>query len=474
MADKRPPTKPRILLADDEVALRESLTNMLSKEGMAVTAVGDGTKALELLKSREFDLLLSDLRMPGLDGLSLLRAIKGDFPNLGVILITAYATVESAIEAMKLGATDYILKPLLFEDLLLKIRRMLQVRDLRRENVRLRARVDQYEHGGTIVGDTPGIKEVLALVDKIAQTRSNVLIVGESGTGKELIARAVHVRGITSQGAFVPVNCGGIPATLFESEMFGHRRGAFTGAIRDKVGLFEAADGGTLFLDEIGNLPEAAQMALLRAIDDKSATRVGDTRPIRFDLRIVSATNVDPAKLVGEGRFREDLYFRLNVVMLQMPPLRERPQDIPMLARHFIKKYNAEMNRACSGIRDDALDMLVAHGWKGNIRELENVIERALIFAEDREILPADLPFETTPGDTKRKAGASALPDSASGPDDLPDRLDQAAKNFERQHIAELLIRYGYDKNRAAEALGISLPGLYRKIHDLGLPMQGS
>ncbi len=474
MADKRPQTKPRILLADDEVALRESLTNVLSKEGMAVTAVGDGTKALELLKSREFDLLLSDIRMPGLDGLSLLRAIKGDFPNLGVILITAYATVESAIEAMKLGATDYILKPLLFEDLLLKIRRILQVQDLRRENVRLRARVDQYEHGRAIIGEAPAVREVLALVDKIAQTRSNVLIVGESGTGKELIARAIHVRGITSQGAFVPVNCGGIPPTLFESEMFGHRRGAFTGAVRDKVGFFEAADGGTLFLDEIGNLPESAQMSLLRAIEDKSATRVGDTRAIRFDLRVVSATNVDPAKLVGEGKFREDLYFRLNVVMLHMPPLRERTEDIPRLVQHFIKKYNAEMNRACSGIRDDAMDILKAHRWKGNIRELENVVERSLIFVEDQEITPADLPFESPPVAAGSKADVTESPGSAAGQDRLPDRLDQAAKIFERRHIAAILDRCGYDKHRAAEALGISLPGLYRKIHDLDLPMQGS
>jgi two-component system response regulator PilR (NtrC family) len=473
MPDRTAERKPRILLADDEIPLRDSLTTVLEDEGMQVVSVGDGSHALKEIENQDFDLLISDIRMPGLDGLSLLRSVRDAYPNLSVILITAYASVESAIEAMRLGAVDYILKPLLLDDMLLKVRRVLQVRDLRRENTQLRAEIDQRHRDEAIIGNTQPMRDLLALVDKVAQTRANVLIVGESGTGKELIARAVHSGGVTAKGAFVPVNCGGIPETLFESEMFGHRRGAFTGAVRNKVGLFEAADGGTLFLDEIGNLPNGAQMALLRAIEQKSVTRVGDTRTLNFDLRIVSATNVDPVQLVNEGKFREDLYFRLNVVKLSLPPLHERADDIPLLVTHFIEKYNAEMNRACSGVSEEAMAALQAHRWKGNIRELENVIERALIFAEDRSISTDDLPFDAPghPEDNGRKAHGSAAT-GLRDTNDLPDKLDQAARVFERKHIGNILIRCGYDKNRAADALNISLPSLYRKIHDLGLPMQ--
>ncbi len=465
-------TKPRVLLADDEVPLRDSLAKVLTDEGIEVMTTGDGAEALRMLGKQDFDLLISDIRMPGLDGLALLRAVNKDYPHLGVILVTAFATVESAISAMKLGAADYILKPLLFEDLLLKVRRILHMRDLRLENRRLRAEIDQQHRRDAIIGSSIPIQNVLRLVDKVAQTRSNVLIVGESGTGKELIARAIHQRGVTSEGTFVPVNCGGIPVTLFESEMFGHRRGAFTGAIRDKTGFFEASDGGTLFLDEIGNMPLGSQMSLLRAIEQKTITRVGDTRSIHFNARIVSATNVDPAQLVEERKFREDLYFRLNVVKLHLPPLRDRPDDIPVLVHHFIAKYNAEMHRACSGISDETMDALQAHSWKGNIRELENVIERALIFAEDREITPEDLPFEAGDLPSGMSAGEAFSPPLTSISHEAPDRLEEASKVFERRHIGEILVRCGYDKNRAAGVLGVSLPSLYRKIHDLELPMQ--
>ena len=459
--------KPRVLLADDEVALREALGQVLAEEGLEVTMTGDGAEAFDLLQKRDYDLLISDLRMPGLDGLSLLRKIREHDPNLSVILITAYGSVESAIEAMKLGAADYILKPLLHEDLLLKTRRVLQMRALSRENRRLRSEVDRHRRGRVTIGESQIIRDVMRLVDKIAQTRSSVLITGESGTGKELVARAVHDRGVTSGAPFVPVNCGGVPETLFESEMFGHRRGSFTGAIRDKIGFFEAADGGTLFLDEIGNLPLNSQMSLLRAIEEKSVTRVGDTRTIHFDLRIITATNVDLSELVAQRKFRDDLLFRLNVVQIDLPPLRKRKDDIPLLVNHFIAKYNAEMKRCCTGICDQALSLLMKHAFKGNIRELENVIERALIFAEDRDIEPRDLPFASTPD--------LSDPASATGPyrlEDVPESMDEAVKIFERRHMGAILAHYGYDKGRAAKALGISLPSLYRKIHELDLPMQ--
>lgn len=465
MASPPSERRPRLLLADDEVTLRESLAQVLREEGMDVTTVGDGRSAVSELERQEFDLLVSDIKMPGIDGLELLRRVHESSPNLGVILITAFGTVESAVEAMRLGAADYIVKPLLFDDLLVKVRRLLQLRDLRRENQQLRAAVEQRAGADRIVGETPAIRHILGLVDRIAQTRSNVLIVGESGTGKELIARAIHLRGITANMPFVPVNCGGIPETLFESEMFGYRRGAFTGANRDKIGCFEAADGGTLFLDEIGNLSNGAQMALLRAIEQKAVVRIGDTRPVQFALRIVSATNRDLRELVAEGKFREDLFFRLNVMQLTLPPLRERISDIPRLVEHFIAKYNAEMKRACSGIRPGALASLTAHGWKGNIRELENVIERALIFAEDRDIDLADLPFAPPPASDT--SGAGGL-----GTTGIPDNLQDAARTFERQHLAEVLARNSHDKNRAARALNISLPTLYRKLHEHGLAGQ--
>ncbi len=464
--------KPRILLADDEAILRDSLTSVLSDEGMAVTAVANGSEALRLLNRRDYDLLISDVKMPGTDGIALLKAATSAHPNLAVILITAYATIESAVEAMKLGAADYVAKPLLFEDLMFKVHRLLELRDLRHENRRLQAKVGQDNGRYQIVGKADGLQNVVGLVEKIAQTRSNVLIVGDSGTGKELIARAIHAAGITSKGSFVPVNCGGIPEGLFESEMFGHCRGAFTGAVRDRIGFFEAANGGTLFLDEMSNLSPGAQASLLRAIEEKSATRVGDCHPIRFDLRIVSATNVDLGQLVGEGKFREDLLFRLNVVKLQLPGLGERPGDIPLLVDHFIRKYNKEMNRACSGIREEALAILKGRAWRGNIRELENVIERALIFAEDREITPDDLPFgaaATSHDSAGPERGPSATADQLQNP---PEGLAKATRTFEREQIRQVLENCGYDKNQASKLLEISLQKLYRKIRELGLPLQ--
>ncbi len=455
MPDTAPGTsRPRILLADDEVTLRDVLAQVLAEEGMDVIAVGDGRAAVDRLAAGAFDLVISDVKMPGLDGLALLEHVRGHHPGLGVVLLTAYGSVDSAVSAMKLGAADYIVKPVVFDDLLVKVRRLLQLRDLRRENERLRAEVERQGEDREIVGRSRAMQDILRLVDKVARTRSNVLIVGESGTGKELIARAIHQRGVTAAEPFVAVNCGGIPETLFESEMFGHRRGAFTGAVRDKIGFFEAADGGTLFLDEVGNLSPGAQMALLRAIEEKAVIRIGDTRAVRFELRIVSATNRDLADLVAAGKFREDLYFRLNVVQMVLPPLRDRRDDIPYLVQHFICKYNAEMNRACTGIVDEALRALLGRPWKGNIRELENVIERALIFAEDRDITPADLPFAPPPAET-----------SAAGEGSLAEVL----REVERRQIAAALERLGNDKAAAAQALGISLPTLYRKLAEFDL-----
>ncbi len=472
MTDGPQPHQPRVLLADDEVALRESLVEVLKDEGMAVTATGRGDEALELLKQGNFDLLITDINMPGLDGMSLLREAQAHCPRLSVMLITAYGTMESAIEAIRFGASDYILKPMLLDDLILKARRVLQVRELKTENRRLRAEVDHQKTQRTIIGDSSAVRQMMTLIDKVASTRSSVLIVGESGTGKELVARAIHDRGVTAEGPFVPVNCGGIPDTLFESEMFGHRRGSFTGAIRDKVGFFEAANGGTLFLDEIGNLPLGAQMSLLRAIEEKAIQRVGDTRQITIEMRIITATNIDPSQLVAENKFREDLYFRLNVVQVGLEPLRRRKEDIPLLVRHFINKYNIEMNRQCPGMSDEAMTLLQGHPWKGNIRELENVIERALIFAEDREIEPDDLPFQHPAGAQAPHMRDSDLSPSEAGGTDWPDSLDKAGKIFEAAHIGRLLKQHGYDKSQTAQFLGISVPSLYRKIHDLKLPMR--
>jgi two-component system response regulator PilR (NtrC family) len=442
-----------ILVVEDEQVLRESLVELLNDEGYEVLQASNGKEAHDLLLQRPVDLIVSDIRMPEMDGVQLLGHAKQIAPQTPVIVVTAFGTVESAVQAMRAGAHDYLLKPVQFDDLIIKVQRALEFGEM----VRTKQVIDdQLASGSTfhnLVGESKSMGKLFDTVKKLSTVKSNVLIVGESGTGKELFARAIHYNGITRDKAFVAVNCGAIPDTLIESELFGYRRGAFTGAMRDKVGYFEAANNGTLFLDEISTLPVSVQSSLLRVLEERMVTPVGDTHPRPVNVRIVAASNQDLEKMVEDGQFREDVLFRLNVVKLTLPPLRARREDIPLLVHFFLDKYMKEMNKQVLGLTNGAMRALLNHQWRGNVRELENVIERAVIFAEGREIAVEDLPFTV-----------EGLSDEVG--EDLKDALQQ----FERQHILYSLRRHNYDKNETAKHLGIGVSSLYRKLEELNIP----
>lgn len=442
-----------ILIAEDEAILRESLAELLRGEGYEVLEAPHGKAAYEMLLERGVGLVLTDIRMPEMDGMALLEHIRKTAPETPVIVLTAYGTVDSAVKAMRAGATDYLLKPVDFEDVLMKVQRALDLA----ERVRTQTIItEQLAEGATfhnLVGNSAAMAKLFETVRKLSGVRSNVLLVGESGTGKELFARAVHYNGITREKPFVAVNCGAIPDSLIESELFGYRRGAFTGAMRDKIGYFEAANGGTLFLDEISTLPVSVQSSLLRVLEEKVVVPVGDTHPRPINVRIIAASNRDLEKMVEEGNFREDLLYRLNVVKLTLPPLRSRKEDIPLLVHHFLQKYMQEMGRNVLGITNGAMRALLNHPWRGNVRELENVIERAVIFSEGRHIGVEDLPFDT--------GGVT---------DDASEDLKEALAQFERQHILYALRRHNYDKGETAKHLGIGVSSLYRKLDELGIP----
>lgn len=442
-----------ILLAEDEKILRESLAQLLVEEGYEVVPASDGQEAYELALSRPFDLVLTDIRMPRMDGMALLQHFQQLAPQTPVVVITAFGTVDSAVGAMRAGAADYLLKPVQFEDVLLRVRRALEFGEIRRDRRILSEQLAASSTFHNLIGESPAIAKLFELARKLSGVRSSVLIIGESGTGKELFARAIHYNGITRDKPFVAVNCGAIPESLIESELFGHRKGAFTGAVRDRIGYFEAASGGTLFLDEISTLPLGVQSSLLRVLEERVVVPVGDTRPRPVDVRIIAASNQDLATLCKEGKFREDLLYRLDVVRLQLPPLRQRRQDIPLLAHHFLEKYSREMSKKLLGITNAAMRALLNHEWRGNVRELENVIERAVIFAEGREVDIQDLPF----------AASAVATDSG---EDLKEALSQ----FERQHIIYCLRRHRYDKSETARHLGIGVSSLYRKMDELQIP----
>jgi DNA-binding NtrC family response regulator len=441
-----------ILIVEDEKVLRESLAGLLEQEGYQVVQAANGREAHEIVLNRPVDIVLSDVRMPEMDGPALLARLKQIAPETPVIMITAYGTVENAVDAMHAGAWDYLLKPVRLEDLLLKVQRALEFRDISRER---RVMSEQLAAGSSIqniVSESPNMIRLFEQVEKLASVKSSVLIVGESGTGKELFARAIHYSGITRSRPFVAVNCGAIPESLLESELFGHRKGSFTGAIKERVGYFEAASGGTIFLDEISSLPKSMQSSLLRVLEERSVVPVGDTRPRPIDVRVVAASNQDLEKLCATGNFREDLLFRLNVVQLVLPPLRQRRADIPLLVHHFLSKYTAEMNRHVLGVTNSAMRAMLSHEWRGNVRELENVIERAVIFADQREIRCEDLPFAHPEGE------------------ELGEDLKESLRQFERQQIIHCLKRNAYDKSASARQLGIGISSLYRKLEELDIP----
>jgi len=446
--------KLRILVVDDEASIRGEIEEALQEAGFETRSAPDGQAAAELALSDSFDICLTDIRMPNLGGVELLKRLGETSPETAVILMTAYAELETALDALRYGAADYLLKPFKHEELLSKLRRIAEHRRLVLENRNLRRAVDSVASEGStqMIGRSLAMQKVLAMVDKVASLPTRVLITGESGTGKELVARAIHERGARAKAPFVPINCAAIPEALLESELFGHVKGAFTGAVENKEGLLKTAGDGTLFLDELGEMPLAIQAKLLRALETNEIQPVGSTRRIPIGARIVTATNRDLKAESSAGRFREDLYFRLAVVELRVPPLRERREDIPLLANHFVLKYARELAREVRGISRDALRLLVGHEWRGNIRELSNAIERAVIFASGAELAPEDLP-ESFRGVVPRDP-------------EYPPELDAATREFERAHILKVIEQCGGNKRKAAKVLGIGATSLYRKLGD--------
>jgi len=383
-----------ILIADDEKNMIWALKRALKDEDYKISSASDGLEAVNMIKSQDFHLVLLDLRMPKMDGLEALKEIRRIKADLPVIMITAHGTIESAIEAMKMGAIDYISKPFDIEELKIQIRKAINIGDMSKQIEFLTEEL-RNATGKTIIGDSPKMKKILEMVDRVSKSNATVLITGESGTGKELIANALHYNSERCNKPYIKVNCGALPETLLESELFGHEKGAFTGAIERKIGRFERADGGTIFLDEIGEISLSMQVKLLRVLQEKEIERVGGTQTIKIDVRVIAATNQDLLQRVNEGSFREDLYYRLNVIPIELPPLRERKEDIPSLIEYFLDKYCKEIGRKRMEISKDALEYLVNYKWKGNIRELENIIERLVILNQkgiiEREDLPKDI-----------------------------------------------------------------------------------
>ncbi len=450
-----------ILIVDDEKNYRLILSRLLTDAGYQVTAEENPFAALELLSREDVDLVVSDLRMPRMDGMDFFRTVKEQCTTLPVIIMTAFATVETALQAMKQGVFDYLTKPFKNEEILLTVAKALEYSQLRKENDLLRRQLDQGETR-ELLGESPAMLQLLDEIKRIGPAPTSVLVTGESGTGKELVARALHRASQRKPGALVSINCAAFAENLLESELFGHERGAFTGASERKRGLLEMADGGTLFLDEIGEMSLALQPKLLRLLQEKSFRRVGGQREIACDVRIVAATNRDLEAMIIAGQFREDLYYRLNVIMLKLPPLRERSEDVALLALHFLNLYARKLGRSVHGFAAGTLALLQAYDWPGNIRELQNVIERGVIFCRGEELLPEDLPASIGGlGNTNMNQAASAL--NFDKP--LPEKLEE----FEAKLIRQAMVEARGVQASAARLLGISRSNLQYKLRKFGL-----
>lgn len=460
--------KPRILAVDDEESIREFLEIMLKKEGYEVTTAEDGQKAVELLKKKTFDMVISDLQMPNMTGMELLKYVKDNHPDLVFMIITAFGTTESAVEAMKLGAYDYITKPFKIDEVRIVIANALRSKDLEVENKQLKREMQKEYSFQNLVGNSEKMHQIYELVKRVSQSPTNVLITGESGTGKEMVAKAIHVNGPLKSKPFVTVNCGAIPENLMESEMFGHKKGSFTGAIQDKVGLFEVADGGTLFLDEVGELPLSIQVKLLRAIQERVIRRVGATDDQKIEVRIIAATNRDLEDMIRQGTFREDLFYRLNVIHIRVPPLRERADDVVMLAKHFLQKYNHRLNRTVNGISDEAMKILKKYDYPGNVRELENIIERTVALETGATILPESLPpFVNTPSGRK----LASTYEIEIGDDGID--LEKIMGQMEKELLIKAIHKANGVKKKAAKVLGITFRSMRYRCDKYGLSSPG-
>lgn len=435
------------------------LAHMLDREGYEVAPVSGGKEALQQLERKQYDVVLSDVRMPDMDGMELLEKVIDDHPDSTVILMSAYGNVEQALKAMKRGAYDYISKPFKKDEVILVLRKAEERERLRKENVRLRRELGKEVGFGDFIGKSESMQEIFRTIRKIADYKTTVLITGESGTGKELVARWLHRLSCRSKAPFVPVNCGAIPEQLLESELFGHRRGAFTDASRDKQGLFEEADGGTLFLDEVGELPVGLQVKLLRVLQEEKLRRLGDTKSIPVDVRVVAATAKDLGKMVSEGKFRDDLFYRLNVFPIHLPPLRERVDDIPLLVEHFVERTNHQLGTRVEGFAPEALKVLMSYPWPGNVRELENTVQHAIILAEDVCVTAGDLP-------DKVSGATEPLSESLSS---AGLSIKKASRILERDLIRRAIKETEGNKTQAAKLLEISHRALLYKMKEYGL-----
>jgi DNA-binding NtrC family response regulator len=448
----------KILVVDDEQSMTQFLGIVLRKEGYEVTTVNSGRDALDKVKLEAFDVVISDIKMPGMDGIQVLQSIKKLDPSIPVVLMTAYASQQSAIDAVNLGAFQYLLKNAKNDEIKLVVRNALEMRRVRSENQFLKRELKKGHEEKTIIGTSEEMTKVFRMVDKVADSEATILIQGESGTGKELIAKEIHYRSRRAAGPFVSINCGAIPRDLLESNLFGHMKGSFTGAVKDSPGLFQVAEGGTFFLDEVGEMPLATQVKLLRALQEREIIPVGGTQPIKIDCRLVAATNVDLEREVAEGRFRADLFFRLNVIPLRMPALRQRRDDIPLLVDHFLKRQ--ARGTPLKVVNKEAMELLMKYDWPGNVRELENVMERALVLDEGGVIGPEDLPDKIRFGHSHK--GSLVI-----------DSPNMTLEELEKEYILKVLNYTRWQKKRSSELLGINASTLYRKLINYGIEKPG-
>jgi two-component system response regulator PilR (NtrC family) len=462
-----------IVVVDDELSMREFLAILLRQEGYQVRAVPSAEEALAAVEAEWPRLVLTDLNLPGEDGIDLLKTLKARAAtrqkDVSVVVVTAYGTTESAIEAMRMGASDYVLKPFNNDELRLVVKKALGLQELEAENLRLKLALKGKHHFGQLVGDSESMKRIYEMVRQVKDTKISILIEGESGTGKEMVARAIHFSGVRRDAPFVAVNCGAIPENLVESELFGHKRGSFTGAVQDKVGLMQAADGGTLFLDEVATLPAAAQVTLLRALQERTFLPVGGVKEIEVDVRVIAATNVKLQDAVAEGTFREDLFYRLNVVLMTLPPLRERSDDIPALARHLVQRFAGEYQKNIVGLTPDAMELLRAYHYPGNIRELQNVLERAVALANGSLIAPPDLDERV-----RQARSPEAVAEEETDPTFPPDgvNLDARLSSIERRWLLAALDATGGNRTRAASLLQMSFRSFRYRLAKYGLDIE--
>jgi two-component system response regulator AtoC len=455
-------TTKRVLIIEDEANMRHMLSVLLRKAGYEVKAANDGKQGLEAIEGEAFDFILCDIKMPRMDGMEFLRSATDKLKDTSVIMMSAYGTVDTAIEAMKLGAYDYISKPFKTDEVLLTLRKAEERERLKTENLSLRNQIQRIEKSynfNNIVAKSKEMQSVFELIKKVADYKTTVLIIGESGTGKELVARAIHFNGSRHSGPLVSVNCGGIPETLLESELFGYKKGAFTDATKDKVGRFEESDRGTIFLDEIGELPLSLQVKLLRVLQEEEITPLGSTGVKKIDVRVVAATAKNLAEEAKKGLFREDLYYRINVVSIYLPPLRERLEDIPLLAEHFVRIFNEKLGKDIHGISPEVMERFMTYPWPGNVRELENVIERAILLAPGNNLELSDLP------PTMKPDGSSP---AAFAPEGIAS-IKEASRIVEKDLIERALRKTNGNRTRAAKILEISRPMLISKIKAYGL-----